>query len=158
MENRNYVAIPSDVKAKIIAMANGMAELITPYCVILTATERKEMSKMGNVNTAFVTQAFDEAVQNPGFLPSYVNTDEWRIDTDDVKSTEQMITALAAVNQKLSDTRMQAGHEALQSGHAYYYNVKRAASDGIAGAKPSYEKLKSHFKSKGIRYNNKKSE
>lgn len=145
MDNKNYVAIPADVVTQVVDKLKEIDGLLAPYCVTLTVTERKEILKMGDNTLAFVQKAFEFAQQNAEFLPSYVSMEEWKIDMDDTVTTKQIDSVLGRVVEKVSDTRIEAGHEALKAALAYYHNVSRAATDGITGAKPIYDELKKRY-------------
>ncbi len=145
MENKNFAAIPADVTIQVVEKLKEINALLSPYCVTLTNQQRKEISKMGDGTLAFVQKAFEFAQAQPEFLPSYVDIEQWRIDMMDVDSVRKIDSVLVKVDEQVSDTRVQAGHEALEAALAYYHTVTRATTDGIAGAKPVHEEMKRRY-------------
>lgn len=145
MNNRNSTAIPAEVTSEVVNKLQEIDALLAPYCITLTKKERKEIVKMGNASIPFVQKSFEFAQTNGEFLPSHIKIDEWKIDLDDTISTEKINTVLGRVVEKTSDTRMGAGSEALKAALSYYQSVKRAATDGVAGAKPIYDELKKRY-------------
>ena len=52
-----------------------------------------------------------------------------------VNHIKQIMVLIAGLNQMTDDTCMTSGNEAYFAGRGFYHNVKRAADDGVQGAK-----------------------
>lgn len=148
MENRHWQAVPEDIIQQVKEHLAGAKALLEPYCPTLTTEQRKSLPKMSDGTLAFGGKSLEHAINHPEFLPSHINLDEWKLDMADVTNLKQIMVLIGDLNQMVDDTRMSAGNEAYFAGRGFYHNVKRAAEDGVQGAKPIYDDLKVNFQNR----------
>ena len=104
---------------------------------------------MSDGTLAFGAKSLQHAVNHPEFLPSHINLEDWKIDMSDVANLKQIMVLIGDLSQMTDDSRIVAGNEAYFAGRGFYHSVKRAAEDGIQGAKPIYDDLKVTFSNRG---------
>lgn len=145
MENKHLEAIPSNVVAQIKSRLNEIKTLLTPYAVTLTPAERHNLLKMGEKSLAFVEKAHDFAVENPAFVPPFLNMPEFNIDFADAHGLWTIRNDALQVYELIDDTTMVAGSESYHAALTFYNSVKIAAAQDVPGAKAVYEELKKRF-------------
>lgn len=82
-QNIHRQAVPADVLAQIETKSRELKELITPYLVALTGTERRDLPKMGEKSVAFVEKAYQYFIENPALRPNFVDEADYTIDYND---------------------------------------------------------------------------
>ena len=145
MRNKHYQAIPTDVLEQAQAKVLELNELLKPYLLALTSTERREIPKMGPKTLNFVEKSHTYAHENPSLVPPYLKIDGFDVDFIDANGLWTLYNHVRQLEEGLSDTQMAAGSEALQAALVFYNSVKVAASQGIPGAKAVYDELKKRF-------------
>ena len=154
MANLNVQLIPAEVVEQVLQKQNEINALLQPYMVSLTVEQRKTLSKMGDKTLSFVVKSLEYAKQNPVLVPQYIDLEGFAVDIMDVNLIKQMQIPSEALSSILSDTLMQAGHEAYESALAFYNAVKVAARNNVPGAKVIYEDLSQRFPGAGRKTNN----
>jgi hypothetical protein len=144
-EDIHLEMIPANVVEQIRVKLNEIKTLSAPYTVSLTPAERHSMLKMGEKSFAFVEKAYDFAVENPGFVPPYLNMQEFDIDFADAHGLWTVRNDARQVYELIDDTTMVAGSESYNAALIFYNSVKVAAAQDIPGAKAVYEELKKRF-------------
>jgi hypothetical protein len=145
MENKIKNSIPDQVITDVATKIAEASNLLKPYLIALTPTERKEIPKMSDGSLPFVQKCLDYCSSNPEFAPKFTNFNELK---DDMKVYEQLLPIFRAVVQledKLNDTTMQAGAESYVASLSYYNSVKYAAKMNAPGAKAIAEDLSKRF-------------
>lgn len=149
MQNVFDKAIPeADLKKALDHFQQGAA-ILRPYLQALTPDERKAMLKMADKTVAFVQKARDYAANNPGFVPAFVDMQEFAADAaalTGLAPLEQLLTALAL---DLDSTLMLAGSDAYAAALIIYNNIKFLAKNNQPGAQAAYDDLSQRFPSKG---------
>jgi hypothetical protein len=145
MDNKHLEAIPSDVVLQIQAKLNEIKTLLTPYSVTLTPSDRHNMLKMGEKSLTFVEKAHDFAVENPQFVPPFLNMPEFDIDFSDAHGLWTIRNDAMQVYELIDDTTMSADSESYQAALMFYNSVKIAAAQNVPGAKAVYDELKKRF-------------
>jgi hypothetical protein len=145
MENKHNQAIPRDVIEQIQDLLNQVKELMSPYAVALTPSERHSMPKMGEKSVAFVDKAHDIVEQNRQMCPPYLDIDAFNVDYEDANGLWALQNIATQVQEIISDTAMAAGSEAYQASLAFYNYIKIAAAQNVPGAKAIYEELRTRF-------------
>jgi hypothetical protein len=100
---------------------------------------------MSDGTLPFVQKCLGYCQTNPEFAPPFIDVEGL---FDDMKVFEQLLPLYRVVLQlenKLSDTSMQAGAESFQSALSYYNSVKYAARMDAPGAKAIAEDLSKRF-------------
>ena len=145
MNNIHNLSIPQQVLDQAIARINEAGEILKPYLLTLTSTERSDMPKMGDKSSAFVQMAFEYSKTNPEFAPRYMNLGDFEIDFVDSQNLISTLNTVTQLTNGIDDTKMVAGSEAYQAALLYYNGVQKAVDMNIPGAKAVYEVLKSRF-------------
>lgn len=145
MDNKINFSIPDEVIAEVAVHLNAATDLLKPYMIALSPTERQELPKMGDGTLPFVQKCLDYCRSNPEFAPAYI---DFGALLGDMKVYNQLtpIHRLAIrLENNLNDTTMEAGAESYISALGYYNSVKMAAKVDAPGAKAIYEDLKKRF-------------
>ena len=145
MDNKVNSSIPESVISEATTKLSEVVNILKPYLIALSPTERHDLPKMSDGTLPFVQKCLDYCKSNPEFAPAYVNYNEL---TEDMKMYQQLLPLYRTVLQlenKLNDTSMQAGAESYVSSLSYYNSVKNAAKYDAPGAKAIYEDLKKRF-------------
>jgi len=145
MKNKHSRAIPADILEQAQAKIVELTDLLKPYLVTLTTSEKRELPKMGPKTLNFVEKSHGYAHQNPNLVPPYLEMGEFDIDFADARGLWTLYNRIRQLEEGVSDTQTTAGSEAYQSALVFYNSAKLAASQGINGAKAVYEELKKRF-------------
>jgi hypothetical protein len=121
------------------------------FLVSLSARERRALSKMGQKTRAFVEDAIELGIRNPGMLPRSLDPDVMRGRLDLVDQLREIQGAFEQLTERLNDTLMQAGSELYDEARLIYQLTKtRAKSPGLGSAVQS---LSQRFAGQGRRTN-----
>lgn len=145
MDNKINFMIPDEVIASTTTKLNEIIDALRPYLIALTAAERQELPKMSDGTLPFVQKCLGYCQTNPEFAPPFIDIEGL---FGDMKVFEQLLPLYRMVVQlenKLSDTSMQAGAESYLNALSYYNSVKYAARLGTPGAKAIAEDLRKRF-------------
>jgi hypothetical protein len=146
--NKHSQHIPADILEQARARISEAVDLLKPYLIALTPTEKQEIPKMGPKTLNFVEKSHEFAHENPELVPHYLNMDEFDTDFADAHGLWTLYSRVMQLQEGISDTQMTAGSEAFQAALVFYNSVKVAASQDISGAKAVYEELKKRFPGK----------
>lgn len=144
-QSRISAEIPSKIIDEVLGLLKNASNILKPYLASLTMQDRQYIAKMSDKTVAFVTKIIDYSETNADFNPAYLDIPELKRDfklVHDLKKIEELAKQLAS---DIDDTMMLAGSEAYLSSLLYYNNVKVAAKQGLAQAKPIYEDLSVRF-------------
>lgn len=144
MENKISFVISEEAKSNI----NKALEIIIqnlPGLVNLKAVDRRTLPKMGDKSFAFVSKSFEYAVQNPKVVPAYLDMAEFEKDTVGAAELRRILITLRQLVEKLDDTTLLAGSDALAAALAFYTALKGAAKAGEPGMKTVYADLQSRY-------------
>ena len=133
-----------DTLDKILNVLDEAYALI-PVLTTLSVQQRMENIKMGDASIPFVQKAYEEGKSNADLLPSFVDLTEFKKDIDYDAALMQIEIRLSKLNERVSDTRMVVGSEAMNAALAIYNYVKQAVKQNIPGAKTAHENLKARF-------------
>ena len=145
MNNKHAQEIPAAILTEAKTKISEVLEMLAPYTVTLTPTERHELPKMGEKTYSFVSKAYELALQNPQFAPSFLDMEAFRVDFSDAEGLRLLVNMSLQLENAIDDTRMASGSEAFQAALIFYNAVKQAASQGILGAKEVYEELRKRY-------------
>lgn len=146
MAHTNRISItfdPAGLSQALLAVAT--VEEGMPPLVNLDAEERRSLPKMGDLTRSFVMKALEIATNNSQFVPPFVNMVE--LDKD-FESSNNLLTVemqLAALHEKVRDSRILAGSEAYTAALMIYYSLAGAERSGIPGAGALHSELASRF-------------
>ncbi|MDR2125739.1 MAG: hypothetical protein LBP63_02765 [Prevotellaceae bacterium] len=145
MENTHLEAIPANILEQVHTKLNEIRTLLLPYVITLTPEERRGLLKMGDKSFTFVEKAYDYVLENPTFVPAYLNTTEFAVDFADAHGLWTVRNDALQVYEMIDDSAMASGSEAMQAALVFYNAVKEAAKRDVPGAKAIYEELKNRF-------------
>lgn len=117
----------------------------------LTPTERRTIPKMGRVFFGFVTKCIWIMKNNPEYVPPYLNPIEIEEDYDASILLGQIEDRLRSTVEKVSDTRMACGSEALIGAQSFYSSVKRAITSRMTGVDTLYQELAAAYPNRSRR-------
>ena len=133
----------ADIKAAIATL-----EAKLPFLVNLTATERRNLYKMGDKSLGFVNNSVIAAQQNQTILPQAFDLPEFERDYALAQDLIDIRTSLRQITEKVDDTLVAVGSEAMRSSLSVYDYVKAAAKHQ-PGLKALAEQLGERFKALG---------
>lgn len=145
MENRISIEVPADVQKQAEIKVRELAELLKPYLIALTPSQRQALPKMGDKSIPFVEKAISYCESKPDFAPRYLNIPELQKDFNAYQSLTSVMRLLRPFASNLDDTIMLCGSEAYVSSLTYYNSVKEAARRSTTDAKPISEDLRIRF-------------
>ncbi|MGB7085242.1 MAG: hypothetical protein WBD47_06785 [Phormidesmis sp.] len=143
-----YKNIDSDLSqadlAKIKAALKTVQEQL-PFLVHLSVQERRRSFKMGDKSLAFVTNSLLAAQSNPEILPGSFDVEAFGRDYQLSRSLLEVQGILKQLNEKVDDTLLAVGSEAMTGSLSVYEYVK-AAAKREPGLKGLAEQLGERFK------------
>ncbi|OYU97237.1 MAG: hypothetical protein CFE21_02800 [Bacteroidetes bacterium B1(2017)] len=137
---------PKDKEGVIKKMGEAMA--LMPFLVNLTSEDRKHLRKMGPKSSAYVQQCLEGAIAFPGELKSNFNLAEMQKDVELLKNLLGLKVQLDSLKEKVDDTIMAAGADAMGAADEVYQSLKLSAK-GNAGVKSAVELISIRFKGQG---------
>ena len=144
MENKISFVISDEAKANIGKAIETIIQNL-PGLVNLTAVDRRTLPKMGDKSFAFVSKSFEYAVQNPKVIPGFLDMAEFEKDTIGMAELKKVLIPLRQLVEKLDDTTLLTGSEALSSALVFYTALKGATKAGEPGMKTVYADLQSRY-------------
>ena len=116
-----------------------------PFLVNLSVQERRRALKMGDKSLAFVTNSLLAAQSNPDILPGSFDIETLDRDYRLSRNLMEVLTGLKQLTEKVDDTLMAVGSEAMTNSLSVYDYVK-AAAKREPGLKGVAEQLGERFK------------
>jgi hypothetical protein len=144
----SYSNISATLTEKDMAVINDALTQIEqklPFLINLSMNERKGLFKLGTKSLDFVEDAFAAAQNFPTILPATFDAEEFRKDSSLFKSMTSLTQRIDSLAEKVNDTLLAVGSEALNSS-LFVYAYVQTASDSTPGLKNIAEKLKERFK------------
>lgn len=133
-----------DAKSHLEAFKNML-----PFLIGLTPSERMKMTKIRRDNKLFVEDTIRALEEFPQILPSYVDKAELELDYDLFNTLDGIEEILMQLLQRVRDTRMMAGSEAILASLMAYRLFKMAAAAGVPGAQTASERMGIRFEGIG---------
>ncbi len=131
----------NEIKAALATIQQKM-----PFLVNLTTEERRRLYKMGDKSLAFVSNSLTAAQANPDILPASFDTAELARDYQLATVLSELRLNLRQMTEKVDDTLLAVGSEAMTSSLSVYDYVK-AAAKRQPGLKAVAAQLGERFKS-----------
>lgn len=145
-QNISVAPLQADIDAVKAAIATINAKL--PFLITLDAQERKELIKLGPKSADFVSDASSAVTAFPNILPSTFDKVEYAKDAALFKVLTDIKMQLDSLIEKIDNTTVAVGSEAMVASLEVYAYVQTAA-DRTPGLKSVAEKLKERFKNQG---------
>jgi hypothetical protein len=120
------------------------------FLVSLTPQERKRLPKMGQRSRAFVEDAIEAGIRNPGLLPRSLEPVEMRNQLELTDQIRGIAASVAQLNERLTDTLTLLGSQLYEDARLVYQmtRTKAAKDDGL---KSATEALARRFSKQGRR-------
>jgi hypothetical protein len=147
-QNISYSLQQTDIDA-IKAALQGINTTL-PFLITLGVEERKALFKLGPKSADFVQDASTAAANFPNILPVSFDRVEYDKDTTLFKALADIKFMVDSLQEKLDNTYMAVGSEAMIASLEVYAYVQTAA-DRTPGLKTVAEKLKDRFRAQGAR-------
>lgn len=145
MPYQNITASLSQNDIQEIKAALDTIQQKLPFLINLTADERRSLVKMGDKSLAFVNNSLNAAQANRNILPVSFDVEEFVRDYQLAVTLTELLTGLRQLEEKMDDTLMAVGSEAMSSSLTVYNYVKTAAKT-TPGLKTVAEQLGDRFK------------
>lgn len=145
MPYQNITASLTDADKTNVLDKIKQIELVLPFLINLTGEERKTIFKMGDKSVSFVEKALEYATNNPHLVAPYTNVTELESDLNLAKQLAPIVQQVNSFAEKLNDTYMAAGSEAMVMASGFYNTVKNATKLNVPGVDAIYSDLKSRF-------------
>lgn len=149
MQNLFPAAIPEAALKKALDFFKQGAAELKPYLQSLTSDERSTMLKMGPKTVNFVQEAYDYASNNPGFVPAFIDLQEFAQDSAALAGLAPIHQLLAGLALDTDSTMMLAGSDAYAAALVLYNNIKFLAKNKQSGAQAAYDDLSKQFPGHG---------
>lgn len=130
----------NDIKEKLKSVNDAMS-----FLIFLKTEERKTLYKLGAKSIDFVRDCNTIAQNYRQILPANFDVEELSRDTELYAQLSELQILVNTLAEKLNDTTMAVGSEAMRSSLAVYDYVK-TASKSEAGLKSVAEQLQQRFK------------
>ncbi|PSN18589.1 hypothetical protein C7271_11720 [filamentous cyanobacterium CCP5] len=146
-----YSNISAEISAESLAKIEAALATIDkemPFLINLTVTERRQFFKMGDKSMAFVSNSITAAQQNQAILPSNFDLPELNRDFELAKTLTSVLSSLKTITERVDDTLLAVGSEAMRSSLNIYDYVK-ASAKYQHGLKSVAEQLGERFKAIG---------
>ncbi len=144
IDNYEFQIDPADLQ-EVKNAINVINEKLVPLLIALTPEERRELAKMGDKTTAFVTKAVEYMQEFPELVPKYVESEPAKIDLAAVQTILPLNSQFTKFEEMTADSSMLSGSEAYGAALSFYNSVKLQAKENVPGAKNVYEDLKTRF-------------
>jgi hypothetical protein len=141
----NISAILDD--AQLIAITNQLhaIEAQMPFLITLDKKEIQGLFKLGKKSAGFVQDALNCSINFPDILPAKFNTVEFKKDANLFLQLSQLAQVVGSLNEKIKDTLLAVGSEAMGESVDVYSYAKTGQSS-TAGLKVVVEQMKQRFK------------
>lgn len=149
----SYQNISASVAAADLAAVKAAIATINsklPFLIALSNEERKKLVKMGPKSLEFVQDCRSIAQNYPDVLPASFNSAEFGKDADLARSLSEINMLLKEISEKIGDTSLAVGSEAMRNSLEVYEYVK-TASKRRPGLKTVSEQLSQRFRDQGKR-------
>jgi hypothetical protein len=142
-QNISAVIPQADIDAVKAAITTINTKL--PFLVTLDGSERQALFKLGAKSADFVNDASSAAVSFPTILPPSFDKTEYAKDTALFKTLGELKMLLDSVTEKVDNTYLAVGSEAMQASLEVYAYVQ-TAKERTPGLASVGEKLQERFK------------
>jgi hypothetical protein len=145
-QNISVSLVQADIDAVKTAIATINSKL--PFLIMLHPDEKKSLMKLGPKSADFVTDASIAVTSFPNILPPTFDKVEYGKDTALFKVLSEIKFQLDSVVEKIDDTHMAIGSEAMIASLEVYAYVQ-TARNRTPGLASVADKLKDRFKGQG---------
>lgn len=145
MSYQNISESISDADFKAIKQALNVITEKLPFLITLSNDEKRGLTKLGSKSLDFVRECIVVTENYPEILPSGLDAKELAKDSKLFEQLSELKMLLNSLNEKINDTTVGVGNEAMKASLTVYSYVKTAAKS-IAGLKSIALSLFERFK------------
>ncbi|MDR1631564.1 MAG: hypothetical protein LBR97_01545 [Dysgonamonadaceae bacterium] len=131
---------------EIVELIHDAEFLFKPFANTFTPKDRTRLVGGGIKNLGFIETAHESALNNPQFIPPYLNMAEYNESILDFTRKRTLFTLLQQFAQQVSDSMLLASDASYHDALEYYNSVKEAARQRVPGAEAEYKLLSKYFK------------
>ncbi len=129
MDNRIDATFDSKQQAAALKALDDLAAAL-PFLHDLSPEDRAVLNKLGDKSRTFVDQALIVAQQFSDVLPRGFDVDQYARDVELYRALETVHIRLRDLFERVDDTRMLVGSEAMEGSRAVYYHTKGHSGSG----------------------------
>ncbi len=107
----------------------------------LKATERRSIFKLSDNRVEFVEKAIHKMKSNPSLIPNFIDVASAIRALHLYNQLNEASIELQKLQEKLENTKLQAGHQALMLSKLFYHQTKNASTLGLKDAKEISDEL-----------------
>lgn len=144
MFRKNIKPIDDSEVSEIHTLLKQLQERLS-FTLSLSPEERKQLYKVDEGRLGFVENACREMQTNSAILPGYIDVNSAKEDLKLYKQLKEIEINLKDLLNKVYDTRVQSGHQAMQASRLFYNSVQQAKASGVKGADSLHQLLKQHY-------------
>lgn len=152
--NNRISEVLTDLQVTTLKTTLNDVKDLMPFLIGLTVDERVRLPKIDVSNRHFVKDVLTALLNNPGFLPVYINAAEMEKDFKLYEQLDEILLIINGLAERVRDTQILAGSEAYTNALVVYKSFQLAAEAGIPGADAIYDSLKERFARTGSTDNN----
>jgi hypothetical protein len=130
----------------IVDLIRNAELLFTPFANTFTPKDRTRLVGGGIKNLGFIETAHESALNNPPFIPPYLNMADYNESILDFTRKRTLFTLLQQFAQQVSDSMLLASDASYHCALEYYNSIKEAARQRVPGAEAEYNLLSRYFK------------
>ena len=123
MDNRIDTTFDKAQQAAALQALSDLAAAL-PFLTDLSPDDRRSLYKLGDKSRAFVDQALVSAEQFTDALPRSFDVEQYARDVALYRALEPVHARLRDLFERVDDTRMLVGAEAMEGARAVYYHTK----------------------------------
>ena len=126
--NQNFASthFSAEQWAPVDQAMTALETALMPLLVVLLQDQRKRAVRMGDGSEAFVRKALDVVTQNLALMPRNFDVDEMRRDIETHDALHTRFVRLAQLMEKVRDTDIALGSDAMMAALAGYQFLKSA--------------------------------
>ncbi len=133
MNNENVRVLSASDMAAISQNLSQIRNTV-PATKALTPAERRSLFKLSDNRIGFVVEAFSKMKSNPSLVPSYVDILAAQKLLHLYNQLNEIGIEMQKLQEKIENTKLQAGNQALLISKMFYHQTKNAATLGLKDA------------------------
>jgi len=127
----------------------ALVDQLNDKVIGLSSEQRKHLSAIGDSRKSFVDKALEYAEEHPEFIPTALNTEEFKVALNAYNHISVLNRTLLQLQRSLEDTILRSGDLAYHTALEVYTMMKWANNKGYKAAGPIYKDLKKLFENQG---------
>ncbi len=124
---------------------SGINEILNGKTINLTPDQRQQYGRIANQNKLIVDKAKNYMEQHPGWIPRFLDKEEFDNDYMARQQVEGRAQMLENLTQQLIDTKTLLDHDNYTNALSFYRLMRYLAQENEPGAKTVYEDMKVLF-------------